>query len=324
MKKSHLFLTFTISSSAIFASTNILSAACINGDCEALGYTKSESACTGDIIRCPFDTSKVFCKAPKQLTCKEIIESTGGRLIWDGSKLPTEIRETYYIADSINIEQDVNFDGGKIKSAYDSFEQCRNDPNISDSVAVYFYNNTVTMNSGDYGEIFPYTQIETLKMNGGNLTFHGDVDISTLDLKPYTGYSLSFFNDTQNEYTSVYISSILMDSGPSYNDHSRLSFYFADVTKVFIDDWNCETWGSISNDSCHNGCQLFLETDNPEESKGSHVKFCPTITTNEQSCNYIDNVMTINDYWYPEDIKNGSGQSFIPSVEVTCDYYIPD
>ena len=38
-------------------------AACVSGDCSALGYNKSESACSGDIIRCPFDTSKVFCKA---------------------------------------------------------------------------------------------------------------------------------------------------------------------------------------------------------------------------------------------------------------------
>lgn len=36
--------------------------ACVSNDCSALGYTKSESYCDGDIIRCPFDTSKVFCK----------------------------------------------------------------------------------------------------------------------------------------------------------------------------------------------------------------------------------------------------------------------
>lgn len=38
------------------------SAACVTGDCTAMGYNKTESACSGDIIRCPFDTSKVFCK----------------------------------------------------------------------------------------------------------------------------------------------------------------------------------------------------------------------------------------------------------------------
>ena len=37
-------------------------AACVSGDCAAMGYNKTESACSGDIIRCPFDTSKVFCK----------------------------------------------------------------------------------------------------------------------------------------------------------------------------------------------------------------------------------------------------------------------
>ncbi len=47
-------LTFAIAAPAL--------AACVSNDCSALGYTKSESYCDGDIIRCPFDTSKVFCK----------------------------------------------------------------------------------------------------------------------------------------------------------------------------------------------------------------------------------------------------------------------
>ena len=42
---------------------------CVANNCAALGFTKSASNCEGDIIRCPFDTSKVFCKekvyAPK-------------------------------------------------------------------------------------------------------------------------------------------------------------------------------------------------------------------------------------------------------------------
>lgn len=42
--------------------TAFAQAACVSNDCSALGYNKSESACSGDIIRCPFDTSKVFCK----------------------------------------------------------------------------------------------------------------------------------------------------------------------------------------------------------------------------------------------------------------------
>ncbi len=45
--------------------TAFAQAACVSNDCSALGYNKSESACSGDIIRCPFDTSKVFCKENK-------------------------------------------------------------------------------------------------------------------------------------------------------------------------------------------------------------------------------------------------------------------
>ena len=38
---------------------------CVANNCAALGFTKSASNCEGDIIRCPFDTSKVFCKEKK-------------------------------------------------------------------------------------------------------------------------------------------------------------------------------------------------------------------------------------------------------------------
>ena len=52
-------------------------AACVSNDCSALGYTKSESACSGDIIRCPFDTSKVFCKEGCNVAnCKECEEGS--------------------------------------------------------------------------------------------------------------------------------------------------------------------------------------------------------------------------------------------------------
>ena len=55
-------------------------AACVSSDCSALGYNKSESACSGDIIRCPFDTSKVFCK----VKAKEEVE-TAAILYGDGT-----------------------------------------------------------------------------------------------------------------------------------------------------------------------------------------------------------------------------------------------
>lgn len=36
---------------------------CVPNDCEAMGYTKTAASCAGvDFIKCPFDTSKVFCQ----------------------------------------------------------------------------------------------------------------------------------------------------------------------------------------------------------------------------------------------------------------------
>lgn len=57
--KFSLALLTSVFSVIIFSSS--LQAACVTGDCAALGYTKSESMCSSNFIRCPFDTSKVFC-----------------------------------------------------------------------------------------------------------------------------------------------------------------------------------------------------------------------------------------------------------------------
>ena len=65
MTKYQFYLTLLTS---IFFTTNFsssLQASCVTGDCSALGYTKSENECSGDIIRCPFDTNQVFCSSQK-------------------------------------------------------------------------------------------------------------------------------------------------------------------------------------------------------------------------------------------------------------------
>ena len=63
-----------------------LQAACVTGDCTALGYTKSESECDGDIIRCPFDTSKVFCKEATTKVCDTI-----GDILYDDKSCAVDI-----------------------------------------------------------------------------------------------------------------------------------------------------------------------------------------------------------------------------------------
>ena len=53
---------------------------CVANNCAALGFTKSASNCEGDIIRCPFDTSKVFCKE------KEVYVIEAGAILYsDGT-----------------------------------------------------------------------------------------------------------------------------------------------------------------------------------------------------------------------------------------------
>lgn len=60
-KTSLLFMAFSI----ILNSGTSLAQNCVSNDCLALGYDKTPAFCNGDIIRCPFDTSKVYCKEIK-------------------------------------------------------------------------------------------------------------------------------------------------------------------------------------------------------------------------------------------------------------------
>lgn len=69
MKKIHAFFKHSAIAFSVALVPAHLQAACVYGDCSALGFTKDESLCEGDIIRCPFDTSKVFCKESSKAEC---------------------------------------------------------------------------------------------------------------------------------------------------------------------------------------------------------------------------------------------------------------
>ena len=59
MRKLKQLLAFT--SASVLASFNT-QASCVPANCNTLGYTKSASDCDGsDMIKCPFDTDKVWC-----------------------------------------------------------------------------------------------------------------------------------------------------------------------------------------------------------------------------------------------------------------------
>lgn len=75
MNKYQFSLALLTSAVSLMNVSSSLQAACVNGDCAAMGYTKTESACEGDIIRCPFDTSKVFCKEIRPLSAGDILFS---------------------------------------------------------------------------------------------------------------------------------------------------------------------------------------------------------------------------------------------------------
>ena len=83
MTKYQFSLALLTSVFSVTSFSSSLQAACVTGDCTALGYTKSESECGGDIIRCPFDTSKVFCRAYQPTTKTKACDTIGDILLDD-------------------------------------------------------------------------------------------------------------------------------------------------------------------------------------------------------------------------------------------------
>ena len=83
---------YLLSADLTFAAAAPALAACVSNDCSALGYTKTESYCDGDIIRCPFDTSKVFCKEKEVyvMAAGDILfsDKTTAKYLTDDSKTP--------------------------------------------------------------------------------------------------------------------------------------------------------------------------------------------------------------------------------------------
>ena len=79
------FKTNMITSTLLAAGFSLLAGSaaaqtCVANNCAALGFTKSADNCEGDIIRCPFDTSKVFCKE------KEVYVMEAGDILYsDGT-----------------------------------------------------------------------------------------------------------------------------------------------------------------------------------------------------------------------------------------------
>ncbi len=79
------FKTNMITSTLLAAGFSLLAGSaaaqtCVANNCATLGFTKSEDNCEGDIIRCPFDTSKVFCKE------KEVYVIEAGAILYsDGT-----------------------------------------------------------------------------------------------------------------------------------------------------------------------------------------------------------------------------------------------
>ncbi len=80
-------------------------ATCVPADCNAMGYTKSASDCEGaDMIKCPFDTSKVWCIEPKPIDPEPgMILYSDGTLSWDVISGKTPVGIVAYIEGSTRL-----------------------------------------------------------------------------------------------------------------------------------------------------------------------------------------------------------------------------
>ena len=104
MTKYQFSLALLTSVFSVTSFSSSLQAACVTGDCIALGYTKSESECGGDIIRCPFDTSKVFCKN----VTKTKICDTIGDILYDDKSCAIDVNNLDPNRTPIGVVFDVN------------------------------------------------------------------------------------------------------------------------------------------------------------------------------------------------------------------------
>ncbi len=103
MTKYQFSLALLTSVFSVMSFSSSLQAACVTGDCAAMGYTKTENTCEGDIIRCPFDTSKVFCKEPTTKVC-----DTVGDILYDDKNCAIDINNLDPNRIPIGVVFDVN------------------------------------------------------------------------------------------------------------------------------------------------------------------------------------------------------------------------
>lgn len=105
MTKYQFSLALLTSVFSVTSFSSSLQAACVTGDCAAMGYTKTESTCDGDIIRCPFDTSKVFCKEARGLSAGDILfsdKTTGENTVEGKTPIGVVVDPSHRLAMALN------------------------------------------------------------------------------------------------------------------------------------------------------------------------------------------------------------------------------
>lgn len=92
--KNNFLLGCGVFSISLMLSENIMAGGCVNSDCAAMGYTLSASTC-GDLptIKCPFDTTKVFCSKE---VCEGFTKGTPSCSDGQTKTLCTEDPDNYY------------------------------------------------------------------------------------------------------------------------------------------------------------------------------------------------------------------------------------
>lgn len=279
--------------------------------------------CTGDTYSAEGATSCTACPSGKvansthtacenPLTCEQRVAKAGGKLVTESNyqSISGLITTDLYLADTFSFRKDITLANADIYEAYASFSECRNDPNMYENVAFYMDGTLQVQNGSRFVDIYPYTQIETLK--SGGIEFHNSVDISKFEIK--SGNAHLLFNsapDGSNIY--VWINNINLNN--SYSNNIQLT-YIADNVTVDVDSITCQV-DYISSGSMGYGCRI-SPTFYHEYITGK-FRFCPKLSGDKSNAD-IDDYIYINDYSL-YDIRNGQYPTNIyPDAVTTCTY----
>ncbi len=289
-----------------YPSRHIATATDKSGEASPSGNTSAYVDVYGSYIRC---VSSEPDNEPKQ-TCEQMVTQAGGIFVTsaNASDIRGLVTKDLYLKENVTFSNNIELAKVNIYSAYDKFNECKNDSTIQQDPKLTF-DGILTVADGGDSFIHPQTFISELR--SGGLTFYNDAEIHYVTLQGSRA-GLYFNNDTSKSSTNIEIHSIDMDAS-FYQDFDLILRYEAKNVNVNIADFWCETW----NSDCWRKCIVNIDGD--YLSSGS-FSFSPGVVTNNDSCDSPEAIeVSIGNRYQvctADEIYNGSCSISSPQISI--------